>query len=121
MFFAIGRPQFAAGFGRNRRQLVDACDGPGRAVEIGNPNLRPTFFIGDERKPLSIRRPTRTVAVLIGNEDALVLCGGGALPRLDGAEPRPHTFLLHTLRIQRHDPDVRSLLVRSEIDIDGRK
>jgi hypothetical protein len=47
-----------------------------------------------KRKPLPIRSPARTVAILIGDEHAL----------------RPAR--------QRHDPDVRSFLIRGQIHID---
>ena len=52
--------------------LWTAGDCAGCAIEIGNPNLRATFFIREEGKALAVRRPARTVAVLIGDEDALL-------------------------------------------------
>ncbi len=79
-------------------------------VKVRNPNLRSVLFIiRKKRKPLSIRRPARPVAVLIGDEDALGLGGRVA---------RPHTF---RCTVQRHDPDVRGLLVRRQIHIDRRE
>ncbi len=44
--------------------------GSRRAIEIGNPDLRSAFLGRDKREALAIRRPARTVAILIGNEDA---------------------------------------------------
>ena len=67
-----------------------------RAIEIRDPNLRAAFFRRDKRKPLPIRRPARTVGVLIGDDLAVLLTSTG----------------------RGHDPDVRRLRVGFEIDID---
>src|SRR5438270_2579497 len=88
---AIRRPEFAARLGRHVSQLVNSGHLPSSPVEIRNPNLRTAFLVRQEREPLPIRRPARTVSVLICNEFLLLtaICG--------------------------HDPDVRRLRVRLQI------
>ena len=79
--------------------LMHSGHGSCRAVEVRDPDLRATFFIRDECEALAIRRPARTIAILIGDERS----------RSDSVQLR-----------RGHDPDMRSLLVSREIDIDRR-
>ena len=110
---AIRRPEFAARFGGDRSQLVDSSNGTGSAIEIGNPNLRAAVFVREKRKPLPIRSPARTIAILIGDEHALL----SSRALLDGRDARRSVII----RIQRHDPDVRRLRIRGQIHVDRAK
>ena len=101
---AIGRPEFTGGFRRDRGQFVDAGYIASAAIKRSHPNLRSAIFFRDEREALAVRRPARTVAVLIGDKNVLALDRRGARRS--------------TIHIQRDDPDVRSLRVRCQIHVD---
>ena len=83
---------------------MDACNRASRAIEVGNPDLRTTFFIREKREAPPIRCPARAVAVLVGNEDAFAWAKRGC----------PSSAWLSP---QRHDPYVRRLLVRGQVHI----
>jgi hypothetical protein len=59
-----------------------------KIVKLSDPNLRPAFFGREEREMPSVRRPARTVAILIGDEDAFVRWSGALL---DGRDARRST------------------------------
>src|ERR1035438_1257973 len=52
----VWRPQFAASFSGDGRQLVHSSDSASRAIEVGNPDLPAAFPSRDKSKPLSIRK-----------------------------------------------------------------
>jgi len=76
-------------------------------------NLRAAVFVREKRKPLPIRSPARTIAILIGDEHALL----SSRALLDGRDARRSVII----RIQRHDPDVRRLRIRGQIHVDRAK
>src|SRR6185437_9289405 len=81
---------------------------PRRAVEIRNPDLRPIFFSRNKRKPFPVRRPARTVGILIRNNFFLF-----ALSTLCHPERSRGTCC----RLKRHYPHMRRLRIRLQIDI----
>src|SRR5271157_4198587 len=91
---AVWRPEFTAGFGGHRSHLPDASYASTGPIERGHPNLRSLFFRREESEGFPIRRPTRTVGILIGDDLSLLTSG------------------------RRHDPDVRRLRIGLEIHID---
>src|SRR5580698_11185526 len=62
---AVGRPEFAICLRGDTSQLMHSCNCAGSSVETSDPDLRPAIFIRDKSKPLPIRRPARTVPILI--------------------------------------------------------
>src|SRR5580692_10858017 len=81
--FAVGRPQLTASFGHNVGELMFRRDRTRCTVEIRNPDLRPLLLRREKGKTLPIRRPARTIAILISDD---------------------FSFLTSS---RRHDPDVR--------------
>ena len=105
---AVWRPEFATGFRSNGGQFVHASDASNTAIEVCDPYLRSAFLCRNKRETFAVRRPARAVAVLIGDENALA--------RVDGRDARRSIGGVGCRK--RHDPDMRSFLVRREIDID---
>src|SRR5208283_2439275 len=62
---SIRRPEFAASLSGHKSQLVNSRNRASRTIEIGNPDLRATLFCRQKSKPLPVRRPARTVRILI--------------------------------------------------------
>src|SRR5215472_8431047 len=67
-----------------------------RPIEVGDPYLQGAAFVRDKRETFSVGSPSRPISILIGNQ---------------------YTFRRST--VQRHNPDVRRLLVRRKVYIDN--
>src|SRR6185503_17608355 len=73
--FPIRRPQLAISLGCEVREPMLIGHRSRRAIKISNPDLGTILFGGNEREPLAIRRPTRPVCILIGNNLLLPTLG----------------------------------------------
>src|ERR1700733_4956695 len=111
---AVRRPEFATCFGRDPCQPVCRGHGAGCTIEIRNPNLRTAFrFCREKCEALTIRRPARTISILIRKEHAL---GGSRVCQVRRDMRQPTFFFVDR---QRNDPDMWRFRVSFEIDVDN--